>query len=59
MQFPRALNLSARQSNLLVMEIVLHILIAIAALKAAEINRSEVTKKVDTFAPPMSRIDSK
>ena len=34
------------------MEMILHTLIAIVALKAAEINRSEVTKKVDTFAPP-------
>ena len=56
MRFPRAQlrarTSSARQSILLIMEMILHTLIAIVALKAAEINRSEVTKKVDTFAPP-------
>ena len=51
----RARTSSARQSILLIMEMILHTLIDIvAALKAAEINRSEVTKKVDTFAPHMS-----
>ena len=47
----RARTSSARQSILLIMKIILHTLIAIVILKAAEINRSEVTKKVDTFAP--------
>ena len=49
---PRASTFSARQWILLITEMILHTLIAIVALKAAEINRSEVTKKVDTFAPP-------
>ena len=48
---PRARTSSARQSIFLIMEMILHTLIAIVALNAAEINRSEVTKKVDTFAP--------
>ena len=48
----RAHTSSARQSILLIMEMILHTLIAIVALKAAEINRFEVTKKVDTFVPP-------
>jgi len=50
----RAHTCSARQSILQIMDMILHTLIAIVALKAAEMNRSEVTKKVDTFAPPMS-----
>ena len=49
---PRARTSNVRQSILLIMEMILHTLIDIVALKAAEINRSEVTKKVDTFAPP-------
>ena len=49
---PRSRTSSVCQSILLIMEMILHTLIAIVALKAAEINRSEVTKKVDTFAPP-------
>ena len=49
---PRVHTYGGRQSILLIMEMILHILIAIVALKAAEINRSEITKKVDTFAPP-------
>ena len=61
--FPRAQHYArtcrARQSILLIMEMILHTLIAIVALKAAEINRSEVTKKVDTFALPISRIEGK
>ena len=48
----RARTSSVRQSILLIMKMILHTLVAIVALKAAEINRSEVTKKVDTFAPP-------
>ena len=48
---PRAHTSSARQSILLIMQMILHTLNAIVALKAAEINRSEVTKKVNTFAP--------
>ena len=55
----RARTFNARQSILLIMEMVLHTLIAIVGLKAAEINRSEVTKKVDTFALLMSRIHGK
>ena len=47
----RARTYSLRLSILLIMEMILHTLIAIVALTAAEINRSEVTKKVDTFAP--------
>jgi len=47
---PRVRTSSAHQSILLTMEMILHTLIAIVALKAAEINRYEVTKKVDTFA---------
>ena len=48
----RARTCSVCQSILLITEMILHTLIAIVALKAAEINRSEVTKIVDTFAPP-------
>ena len=50
--FPRARPFSARQSILLITEMVFDYLIAIVSLKAAEIGLFEVAKKVDTFAPP-------
>ena len=40
-QFPRARTFSARQSNLLIMEMILHTLIAIVALKAMKIHEFE------------------
>ena len=56
---PRARPFSARQSILLIKEMLFDYLIVIVAIKAAEIGKSEVTTKIDTFAPPMSRINGK
>ena len=49
---PRARPYSARQSIVLTMRMILNILIVSVALKLAEINRLEVTKKINTFTPP-------
>ena len=58
-RFPRARPSSARQSILLIKEIIFDYLIVIVSLKAAEIGMSEVTKKVDDFHPPISPINGK
>ena len=50
----------ARQSILLIVEMIFDYLIAIVSLKAAEIGMSEVTKKkMDDFAPPISPEDGR
>ena len=49
---PRVCTSSAQQLIFLIMQMVLHTLIAIVTLVAVEINGSEFTKKVDTFPPP-------
>ena len=43
---------SARQSILLITEMLFDYLIAIVSVKAAEIGMSEVAEKLDTSAPP-------
>ena len=52
-QFPRAQprvrSYTLRQSILLITEIIFHYFISSIALKAAEIDTSEVTQKVDNF----------
>ena len=53
---PRERLSSARQSFLLITEMIFDYLIAIVSLKAAEIGLSEVAKKVDTFAPPKAPV---
>ena len=50
---PRARPFSARHCILLITEMLFDYLIAIVALKAAEIGMSQGTTKIDTFAPPI------
>ena len=50
---------SARQSILLIKEMLFDYLIAIVSSKAAEIGMSEVTKKMDDFVLPISPVDVK
>ena len=52
----RARPFSARQSILLITEMIFDYLIVIISLKAAEMGMSEVAKKFDIFALPQCQI---
>ena len=57
-RFPRARTFSARHWICLIMKIIFDYWIVSVALKLAEIEAFQVIKKLNTFTPPMSRIDS-